>query len=136
MKALLPLYIDRLRDGRIENIEQELDPKQLDIIDDEIDCVKPIATSIKAYLADDFLIICLSLSAELLLHCRICNEQFAFPLTLSHIDQEIPLDEIHDAVFDVASMIREILLVEVPAYPQCGGKVCCNRDSIKKYFSK
>lgn len=136
MKKELPIYIDRLRDGRVEKITEELDPKVLDISDSEIDWPGPVYVTGEAYLAEDFLLVSLSIKAEVLLHCRVCNEQFSYPITLSKIDQEVPLEEIHDAAFDALALIREVLLVEIPFYPQCGGAACNNRSKLEKYFSK
>ena len=136
MKKQFPIYIDRLREGRVEHISQEISPELLDISDDEIDCVKPVLVKGEAYLAEDFLLVSVSLVAEVILHCSVCNEPFAFTIELPKIDQEVPLDEIHDAVFDLLPLLREVLLVEIPFYPQCGGQECKNRKDIEKYFSK
>lgn len=134
MKHELPVFIDRLRDGRMEKIKEELDPKRLDIIDEDIDCKGPVKVAADCYLAEDFLIISMHIEAELTLHCRVCNEPFTCPIVLEKIDQEIPLDEIDDAVFELLDVVREVLLVEVPYYPQCGGDHCKNRSQVEKYF--
>jgi uncharacterized metal-binding protein YceD (DUF177 family) len=136
MKHGLPIYVDRLLDGHVEKMSERIDPQLLDIVDDEIGCKEPVAVSIEAYIADEFLLVTLSLQAELLLHCSVCNEEFQFPIAIEREDQEIELDEVKEGAYNVLPLIREVLLVALPLYPQCGGDCCLNRSKIEKYFAK
>ena len=136
MKPQLPLFIDRLTEGRTETIQESIDPVLLAISDDEICCTEPVEVSGEAYLAEDFLVISLAIKARCGLVCRFCNESFSYPITISSRLEEVALEEIHGACFDLLPLVRELVLLELPLYPQCGGESCNNRSRIEPYLTK
>lgn len=136
MKKQLPIYIERLRQGRVHEITETIDPKQLDLFDDEIIAAKDVVVEGEAYLADPYLLVKLTLKSEFTLLCSVCNEPFSFPVEVVHILHEAPLDEITDSIFDLLPLIRETILLEVPFYPLCSGTTCRNRTEIEKFFKK
>ena len=136
MKKQLPLYIERLRQGRVQEINEILDPLPLDLIDNEIAAVEEVVATGEVYLADPYLLIKLTLKTEFTLLCSVCNEPFQFPVEIVQMLYEEPLDEITDGVFDLLPLIRETLLLEIPFYPLCAGSTCHNRADVEKYLKK
>jgi len=134
MKKQLPIYIERLRDGRIEHVQESIDSKMLDISDADAKFSERVAVSAKAYTADDFLLVELTISAKAELMCSVCNEPFFYPIEIRNAIFETALDEITDAVFDLYPLVRECVLLEIPFYPQCAGASCKNRESLDRYF--
>jgi uncharacterized metal-binding protein YceD (DUF177 family) len=136
MKKQLPIYIERLRQGRVQEITETIDPKQLDFFDDEIIAAQDLVVVGEAYLADPYLLIKLTIKSEFTLLCSVCNEPFSFPIEVVQVLHEEPVEEITDSIFDLLPLIRETVLLEAPFYPLCGGSTCHNRAEIEKFFKK
>lgn len=136
MKPQLPLFIDRLTEGRTEVIQESIDPALLEISDDEINCTEQVIVSGEAYLAEDFLVISLTIKTRCALVCRFCNEVFSYPIAITSKLEEVGLEEIRGACFDLLPLIRELILLELPLYPQCDGASCKNRSRIEPYLTK
>src|SRR5262245_26778924 len=136
MKHPLLVYIERLREGKVEWIEEKIDPVRLDIQEEGLICKEPIDVTAEVYLVDTWLIVKMSFSACVMLSCSFCNEPFVFPIEVKDVQFEETLEEIHGAVFDLLPLIREALLLEIPFYPQCGHTVCRNRNEVEKYLKK
>lgn len=136
MKPVLPVYLERLRDGKVERFEETIDPKLLDIAEEDLTCNDPVKIVAECYIASDWLIIRLTVSCRLVLPCALCNDPFVLPITMHEYLHEEPLEEIHGDVFDLLPLIRETILLEVPFYPQCGGTTCTRREEVEKYIKK
>lgn len=136
MKPKFPIYIDRLKNGAVEAISEEIDPMILGLNDNEITCKDPIVVSGKAYLVEDFLIIHLKIKAKIYLKCALCSEVFPQELELDDVHEEESLDQLPQGIFDFSETIRQAIFLEVPFYPQCGGKECLNRKDYEKYLKK
>lgn len=129
---LIPL--ERLREGKIEFIKEELDPAGLDISDEELVCKGPVSIEAEISLVDIWVLVKLSLKASLILPCAFCNETFVFPIKLEHFQHEEPLENVSHDVYDLIPLIREACLLEVPFYPQCAGTTCRNRKTLEKFM--
>ena len=135
MKKLIPIYVERLRDGRVLQIDEKIDPKILDITDSDVCFSEPITITGKVYIVEDFLLVQLTICANMQLTCSVCNDLFCYPITISGTTIEMALDEITDAVFDLFPVVRESVLLEIPFYPQCVGASCKNRHTLDCYFT-
>lgn len=135
MKRPLLVHIERLREGKTESFEEQLDPALLQMADEELACNEPITVSGEVYLVDTWLIVKLSFTANIVIPCSFCNEPFILPIR-SDLQHEESLEEISGGVFDLLPVVREAILLEIPFYPQCGGETCRNRDKIEKFLKK
>jgi uncharacterized metal-binding protein YceD (DUF177 family) len=134
LRHSLLVCVERLRDGKIEYIRDELDPAGLDIADEELCCKGPVFIEAEVSLVDIWILVKISLRTSLVLPCAVCNETFVFNVKLDHFQHEEPLENISADVYDLIPLVREMILVEVPFYPQCAGNSCRNRKSLEKYI--
>lgn len=134
MKQQLPVYIDRLREGQNEPVDEIVEPQRLELSDDEISVTKPFKVTGEVYVVEEYLVVSLTIIGQLSLICRLCNEPFVFPISIKKAQEEISLDEIKDACYDLLPLIRELVLLEIPLYPQCSGSSCGNREKIEKFL--
>ena len=139
MKSESHLFIDlnRLRHEESEPFDVMLDPQVLELsANDSIEVTEPVHATGTASIVDDELIIDLSVEGTLKMRCSTCHEPFAFAVDVTDDVSTHSLEEIKSATFDVKDIIREAFLLEIPHFPQCGGKSCLNRDKIQKYLKK
>jgi uncharacterized metal-binding protein YceD (DUF177 family) len=136
MKPTLKIFVDRLHGGKSELITEELDPGFMDISEKEVAFKDPIKVEGEAYLAEDWLIVRLSIIAHATLQCALCNDTFRFPIHLQDMMHEEPLENIREATYDLLPLIRESILLEIPFYPQCGITKCNKRQEVEKYLKK
>jgi uncharacterized metal-binding protein YceD (DUF177 family) len=135
VKLYLPLNLDRLRDGHPETIEAVLPPEVIVLPKgDELVFDTPISVQGEAYLTDRFLILDLSIKTEVQLPCSFCNDSFKIPLDIVHYMHEEPLDELKGRFYEVATVVQEALLLEIPLYPLCGNTVCLRRGEVEPYL--
>ena len=135
MKHPFRLFVDRLKAGGEDEISEKIAPPFLDLKEgDDIKIDEPITVEGQAYVAGDFLILSLHIVAHLEIKCALCNEPFHLVVDLPRFIHEEAVDEIKHGVFDYGELVRETILLEIPFYPQCGGKVCSNRERVEKYL--
>ena len=135
MKKQVAVSFDKLIQGESEEFDELLSPEFLDLAPgDDIAAEKPVHVEGSAYLADDYCILDFSVEATLRLTCSLCNETFEEKIFLPHCDEQIAVGDVTGRQLDVTPYIREALLLNVPFYPQCGGKVCLNRKDVERYL--
>jgi uncharacterized metal-binding protein YceD (DUF177 family) len=134
LRHSLLIPIERLRVSGVEFIRDELDPAGLDISDEELVCKGPISIEAEISLVDIWVLVKLSLKATLIIPCAFCNETFVFPIKIEHFQHEEPLEYLSKDVYDLIPLIREVIILEVPFYPQCGGKTCRNRKALEPFM--
>lgn len=131
----LRIYIDRLKGGATDTIVESLDPKFLDISEqDEIQFEEAVSISGSAYIVNEFLVISLTVEAHVKIPCSFCNTQFSMPIHITNFLHEEPLENIKQGIFDYGEVLREAILLEIPFYPLCGKTECLNRKEIEKYL--
>lgn len=136
MKKVLQIPIDCLRGEEPYTLTESLPSTFIEQEEDEIRFQKPIEVEISAYISGEFLILDCSISTEILIPCSFCNEYYPLQLSLTHYQEEEPLENIKGHLFDASEVIREAILLEIPLYPLCGGVVCNNRATIEPYLTK
>ncbi len=134
MHDLLRIYTEQLRRGVKEKIDLSVDPSFLDIQEEGLRFEAPIHISGEAYTTDTDLILHLSCSTEVKLPCCICNEFFTLSLTASDIYATELLDDLDSAVYDYSPLLREELLLQLPAYAECQGGKCPERENLSAYL--
>lgn len=133
MTTTLNIYIDRLTGGKVELIDEELQPDFLSVKDGQLKFNSPIKVSGKAYLAEEFLVLNLNIETSYTFFCTVCAEE----MTASFLKEGLYLTEeivqIPSHVYDVVPQIRDTIFLDIPAYQECGGE-CSQREELKKYL--
>lgn len=136
MKDTLKIFVERIRDGEPEEIQEELLPLFMDIHEEEMRFEHKVALEGTAYVTDDWLILRMHIQTKVQLTCSVCNNKFEFEINIQDFMHEEPLENIRDKVFDILPVVREHLLLAVPFYPQCGITTCLHRKEIEPYLKK
>lgn len=130
------IYVDQLKRGHVEKIEENFAPDFLDVQEKDLTFHEPVEVKGEAYVTEGNLILHLYLKATVELPCLVCNTVVKVPIQLDNFYQAIPLNEIKGAVFSMADLIREAILIEVPTFAECDKGKCKNRKEIEKYLHK
>jgi hypothetical protein len=136
MTSKLKIYIDRLKDGHEEKIDETLSSDVLDVREEELAFSGQLSVSGKAYLADDHLILNLKIKSLALIPCAICNQTVEVPIVLDSFYLPKPMDELLSTIFDFTNEIREAVLLHVPAFTECSNGKCPERETIKNFLKK
>lgn len=134
MKEQVKIYVDRVRDGEVDEVSETVSPVFMDIQEQEMRFNDPVTLEGEAYVTDDWLIIRLTIKTKVTLVCSVCNEPFEFIIDIQDMVHDEPLENIRDSSFDLLPMVRESILLAVPFYPQCGLTVCKQRKNIEPYL--
>ncbi len=134
MEDLFKIYVDRLRDGQEIKIEERVSPDFLEIREPDLAFQKNIEVKGVAYLAENELILNLSILAEALVACSICNEKVPIGIKIENFYYAKPLSEIKSSIFNFKDLLRETILLEVPAFAECNQGNCPKRKEIEKFL--
>lgn len=129
------IYLDRLRDERAETIDFQVDADEIQIAEEQLRADGQVTLKGKAYLANDHLVLDLSIKAVLLLPCKICTEMRPFPVEIEHTIITRDLDGIKGAKYNFFNDVREAIMLEIPTIFECNGGHCSQRDALQKYLS-
>lgn len=132
----LVVYVDRLKDGQTLVIEEKISSDFLDIHESELSFPSPVTIQGKTYLADDHLVVQLSLHTTFVMPCSICNENTASPVDIKNFYHVEPLEEIKGQIFDYTELLREAILLQIPAFIECNGGNCPERNSLNTFLKK
>lgn len=127
------IYVDQLKRGHVEKIQEQIDPGFLDIHEKDLGFVDPIYVKGEAYIAEQELVLHLHVSTFANIACAICNEPVKVPLTLKDFYYTEELKEIKGGTFSILNPLREAILLETPTFAECEGK-CPQRKELEKYF--
>lgn len=130
------IFVEQLRDGSTEEIDEEFAPDFLEIHEKDLSFSKPVTVRGQVYLAEEMLILHFDIHATATLPCAICNEPADVPIDIKGFYHAVPLDEIKGAIYDLREILRETILLEVPNLAECHQGKCPQRDSLKKFFKK
>jgi uncharacterized metal-binding protein YceD (DUF177 family) len=128
------IYVEQLRDGHIEYLEEELNPEFIGIIDEDLKFVDPVHLEGEAYLADDDLVIKFNCNTLATFPCAICNEPTKHEVIVQGDYQMVPLEEIKGGVFDFKELLREAIILETPRTAECNEGTCPQRSRMKQYL--
>jgi len=129
------IYVEQLREGHIEKIEESFPPDFLGVHEKDLDYQDPVIVNGEAYLAEDELVINLNVSTQAVLPCVICTEPVKVDVQIQGFYYAMPVAEIKSGIFNFKEMLREIVILESPAFAECQGK-CPRRNDVAKYFKK
>lgn len=130
------IYLDRLKDGHIEKIEEKISPDFIELSEQELTFPDEVSYSGEAYLSNGFFILHLKIFTSIIIPCLICNEKVKTPLVIDDFYHTEKLSELRKSVFDFKNELRSALLIKVPAYFECHGGQCPERELITKYLKQ
>jgi len=129
------IYVEQLRDGHIEKLEELFSPDFLAINEKELTFEDKVSLDGEVYLAEDMLILNLNVGTKAILLCSICNAPVKVDISLKGIYHAEPLDQIKGGIFNFKETLREMILLETPRFAECEGK-CPRRKEIAQYLKE
>ncbi len=136
MSDQLTIYIDRLIGGNSEDISAVVSPDLMGIWEAELEFNDPIEVSGSVYATEDHLVMNLNLKTALSMPCSICNQIFQVPIEIENHYTTEPLEAITSGLFQLNDVIREAILLEVPAFFECNLGNCPERALFEKFLKK
>lgn len=136
MDDFFKIYIDQLRDGRTEKIDEVFDPAFMDLQEEDLKFSDPIHVNGEAYLTNDSLVLCLKVKTFATILCAICNNPVKVELKINNLYHVVLFEDIKTGIYNYKELLRESILLETPMYVECGlGKnTCPHREEIKKFL--
>lgn len=129
------IFVEQLRAGNVEKINEELKPDFLDIHEKELSFSDPVFLKGEAYLAENELILHFTIETLAELPCSICNGAVKVPIKVQNMYHHEPLSVVKSGIFNMVDVLREAILLEIPPFVECEGN-CPKRKEIEKYMRK
>jgi uncharacterized metal-binding protein YceD (DUF177 family) len=136
MDDVFKIYIEQLRESHEEKISEKLNPDFLEIHEPDLAFDKPVELEGVAYLAEQELVLHWEIRTEAILPCSICNEPVRVPLHIQNFYYAEPTSEIKSGIYNFKELLRETILLEVPAFAECTGGNCPKRKEYRKYLKE
>ena len=136
MDDTFKIFVKRLRDGHDEAIQEVLDPDFIDIHEADLLFKAPVVLQGNASVADEALVLILSVETEAIMPCAICNRPVPIKISIPHCCHTENLSELKGGIFDYKEVLREQILLEIPYKAECNGGDCPERASLAKYLTK
>lgn len=136
MNEAFKIYIEQLRDGHTEKIDEKIDADFLDVKEDDLSYVDPVNVQGEAYLAESDLILHFDIETLATIPCAICNEDVKVPVNLKNFYHTVPTAEVKSGVYNFKELLRENILLTTPLFAECHNGSCPERDELKKFFRK
>lgn len=135
MEDAFIIYINPLKKGKVEAIDQQFSPEFLDVREEALEFNFDVAVKGEAYVADQDLILHLDIKTKATIPCSICNEPVNEDVEIKGFYYVEPLANIKSGVFDMSEPIREAVLLETPPFVECNQRKCPQRKKLEKYLS-
>jgi uncharacterized metal-binding protein YceD (DUF177 family) len=135
MNEAFKIYVDQLRDGHMEELDENLPPGFLDIHEKDLTFQDTVKVKGEAYLANDELVLHLDIEAKGEIPCTICNEKVIVKIDIPNFYYAVPLAEVKSGIYNFSDILRETILLEVTPFAECEGN-CPKRKEIQKYLKK
>lgn len=134
MKDQFKIYIEQLRDGRKEKVDETFSPEFLDVHEEDLNFVDPVRVKGEVYLADDALILHFDICAIATIPCSICNESVKSEVAIDSFYHMVPLSEVKSGTYYFDQLLRDTILLETPSFAECHQGHCPKREEFKMYF--
>ena len=134
MENALQIWIDRLKTGGVQKIDELIPPSFLDVEESDLTFPSPVAVKGEAYLSDSELVLRLEASTLAMMPCAICNKMSKIPLIIRDFYHAHPIEDIRSGIFEYQEILREALLIELPLYVECNQGQCPERPAIAPYL--
>lgn len=126
------IYIDRLKKGNEEKISFMIPPSFMEIDEEQLKFIDPIAVFGKAYLTEEHLVLHLTIQTSAQMPCKMCNIEKAYPVHIDNYYHTENLTAIQGGIFSMAPVIRDAILLDIPAYYACDIEECEGKQTTKK----
>ena len=130
------IFVEQLREGHEQEIQEQLAPDFLEIHEEELIFDQPVELTGNTYLAQNELVIHWDIHTKAKVPCAICNEMVQIPIDITDFYASEPLEEIKTGIYNFKALLRETILLEVPAFTECHGGHCPKRKEFDKYLKK
>lgn len=130
------IYVEQLRDGHSEMIEETLDPSFLEIREKELQFTNPVVIKGEVYLADEMLVLHMDIKTCAQIPCIICNEPVKVEIVINGLYHAVPLSEVKSGVYNFKELLRETILLDTPSLTECDQGHCPQRKELQKYLKK
>ena len=127
------IFIDRLSSGKEDELLFSFELQKKDIPKQGMSFPYPVRVSGKAYVADEYLVVHINLETKYNTQCKICNEIFEKPFSLSGYYLAEPLENISSRVYHLYDPLKDAILLGVPEFDECEGN-CPQREHLSKYL--
>lgn len=134
MLKKLSIYIDRLRDGGKEVIEENL-PSNFFGTDENFYFTSFINMRGEAYLAGDHFVLSLKIKLDVSLPCIVCNDWTPYSIHIKKFLHTELLEKIKNGLYDYSDTVRDAIFLEIPAYFECHNN-CPERIHLNSYLIK
>lgn len=134
MSSLFQIWVDRLKNGQSQLINESFAPDFLDVREEELQLNSPVLVVGEAYLTESELILRFTASTKIMMPCAICNRMTELDLSVKDCYHAQPIEEIPSGIFDYKELLRESLLIELPQYVECNQGKCPERKVIAPYM--
>lgn len=129
------IFVERLKDGEREVLNETFSPAFICIDEPELRFEAPVRMEGEAFVCGDTFVISARVSTRAQIPCAICNEFTEVFLEIAKFDHAEKVDEVKGGVYNLAPLLRETILLEVPSRAECEGR-CPHRETIEKYLFK
>lgn len=136
MEDAFKIYVEQLREGHLEKIEETFPPTFIEVNEEDLSFVDPVTVTGEAYLAENELVLHFDISTMATIPCLICSSPVKEPIEIEGFYHSIPLGEIKGAVYNFKELLRESILLETPARAECNKGKCPQRQTLKKYLKE
>lgn len=130
------IYIEQLKDGHEETINELFDPSFLRIDEKELQFREPVSVQGRAYIANEDLVLELNAETTCFMPCLVCNEMVPVSIKLNNCMLVEPKESIKSGVFRYNNFLRESLLLEIPQFIECNNENCPKRSEMNKFLKK
>lgn len=130
------IYFDRLEEGQQEKLSFEMPFNFLEDEKGELKFTAPLVVEGEVYLSGEYLVFHLNLHTEMVLPCIVCNGDAKVEISLLDIHHLEELTEHRSGVFEMEPFLRELVLLEVPAFAECNHGHCPQRQEMECYLEK
>lgn len=134
MNEAFKIYVEQLRDGHAEQIEEKLSPEFLDVHEVDLSFIDPVNIKGEAYIAENDLVLHLEVHTLAKIPCAICNEDVKVPISLENFYHTVPMEEIKTGIYNFQEMLRENVLLATPLFAECNQGQCPARKELKRFF--
>lgn len=128
------IHLEQLRDGQTAKIDEKFDPDFLDVHEKDLEFKKPVHVTGDVYIAGDALVLHFVINTNAFIPCSVCNEPVDIGVNIEDFYHLEPLVDIKGGIFNFKEVVREAVLLEVPAFAECNEGKCKKRKELKKYL--
>lgn len=135
MEEVFKIYVDQLRNGHVEQIDENVSTAFLHLEEEEIRFDAMLHLAGEVYFAENELVIHLHVTTNVYIPCRICNTPVKILMDLDNLYLTVEPEEYKSGVFYFNELLRESILIEMPQFAECDDGKCPRRKEIGIYLA-